>query len=86
MDRPDGRRKIHAAPVPRLGGVAIFAAFVLSSGLLLVLERTSSWYDSALAGAYIHLVIACAAVMFGCAPKAPVAQADVSAATLVDVR
>ena len=32
------------------------------------------------------VVIAFAAVMFGCAPKAPVAQADVSAAALVDVR
>lgn len=32
VDRPDGKRKLHAGPVPSWGGVAVYAAFVL--GLL----------------------------------------------------
>ncbi|MBI1746635.1 MAG: undecaprenyl/decaprenyl-phosphate alpha-N-acetylglucosaminyl 1-phosphate transferase [Acidobacteria bacterium] len=30
LDVPDGRRKIHAQPVPRLGGIAIFMAFLVT--------------------------------------------------------
>ncbi len=29
VDKPDGYRKIHSEPVPRLGGIAVFAAFAL---------------------------------------------------------
>ncbi len=34
VDRPDLRRKLHASPVPRLGGVAIVLAYVTAAGLL----------------------------------------------------
>lgn len=30
VDRPDGKRKIHSCPVPRLGGMAIFAGTMIS--------------------------------------------------------
>ena len=35
VDKPDHQRKIHSAPIPRMGGVAIFAAVVLAYGLLI---------------------------------------------------
>ena len=34
LDIPDGRRKIHTKPVPRLGGIALFFAFFLTVFLL----------------------------------------------------
>lgn len=37
VDRPDSARKIHAEPIPRVGGVAIAIAYVLAFGLILVL-------------------------------------------------
>lgn len=37
FDHPDDNRKFHAAPIPRAGGVAIFAAFGLALGLLQLL-------------------------------------------------
>lgn len=33
LDRPDGRRKLHKAPVPLLGGVALFVALTLGLGV-----------------------------------------------------
>ncbi len=33
VDRPDGRLKDHAEPVPYLGGLAVFIAFLLSLGM-----------------------------------------------------
>lgn len=36
FDLPDHRRKIHTEPIPRLGGVAIFLAFITGLGLLLL--------------------------------------------------
>jgi UDP-GlcNAc:undecaprenyl-phosphate GlcNAc-1-phosphate transferase len=41
VDQPDQKRKIHSAPIPRMGGVAIFASVVLAYGLLLVARLTS---------------------------------------------
>jgi UDP-GlcNAc:undecaprenyl-phosphate GlcNAc-1-phosphate transferase len=41
LDRPDARR-VHSKPVPRLGGIAIFFAFVLVS---LLLYRPASAYE-----------------------------------------
>ncbi|MCX7895583.1 MAG: undecaprenyl/decaprenyl-phosphate alpha-N-acetylglucosaminyl 1-phosphate transferase [Thermoanaerobaculum sp.] len=35
VDRPDGKLKQQPAPVPYLGGVAVFLAYLLSSGLFL---------------------------------------------------
>lgn len=48
LDQPDQQRKIHAAPTPRVGGVAIAAAAVLSYGLLLLVRLSSGhiiWSD-----------------------------------------
>jgi len=47
VDQPDHKRKIHCATIPRMGGVAIFAAVVLAYGLLLLARLTSGaivWY------------------------------------------
>lgn len=32
FDAPDGQRRIHSVPVPRIGGVAVFGAFLLALG------------------------------------------------------
>jgi UDP-GlcNAc:undecaprenyl-phosphate/decaprenyl-phosphate GlcNAc-1-phosphate transferase len=37
VDSPDGRRKLHAAPVPRVGGLAVFAALVAGSAAAVLL-------------------------------------------------
>ena len=63
MDEPDGRRKRHAAPVPRIGGLAVFAAFVLASGLLLIPELTGRLPDGGLFAAWAALAVAGAAVL-----------------------
>ncbi len=34
MDKPDSARKLHKAPVPRIGGMAIYISILLSIGLL----------------------------------------------------
>src|ERR1035438_5090056 len=41
VDQPDQARKFHVAPVPRLGGVAIFLAVILSYALLLAVRLSS---------------------------------------------
>ena len=41
VDQPDQQRKIHAAPIPRMGGVAIFASVVFAYGLLLAVRLSS---------------------------------------------
>jgi UDP-GlcNAc:undecaprenyl-phosphate GlcNAc-1-phosphate transferase len=62
VDRPDGRRKLHLTPVPRLGGVAVFGAFALGCAFLAALERMGAVAGNFSASAYIHLLVACAAV------------------------
>ena len=37
VDRPNGKRKLHASPVPRTGGIAIGLSYVGALGLLLLL-------------------------------------------------
>jgi UDP-GlcNAc:undecaprenyl-phosphate GlcNAc-1-phosphate transferase len=41
VDQPDQARKFHIAPVPRLGGVAIFIAVMVSYALLLAVRLSS---------------------------------------------
>jgi UDP-GlcNAc:undecaprenyl-phosphate/decaprenyl-phosphate GlcNAc-1-phosphate transferase len=41
VDQPDQKRKIHNAPIPRLGGVAIFASVIGSYGALLIVRLSS---------------------------------------------
>jgi len=48
VDQPDQKRKIHSAPIPRIGGVAIFAAVIGAYSLLLVVRLSSRaivWAD-----------------------------------------
>ncbi len=63
MDQPDGGRKQHVSPVPRIGGVAVYGAFLLSSSLLLALDPLGLAPGAALVSAYGPLLLACAAVM-----------------------
>ena len=48
VDQPNQQRKLHSAPIPRMGGVAIFAAIIGACGLLLVVRFSSGavvWGD-----------------------------------------
>src|ERR1035438_2658889 len=48
VDQPDQQRKMHSAPIPRTGGVAIFATIIGAYGLLLVVRFGSGavvWGD-----------------------------------------
>jgi UDP-GlcNAc:undecaprenyl-phosphate/decaprenyl-phosphate GlcNAc-1-phosphate transferase len=48
VDQPDQSRKIHSAPIPRMGGVAIFAAVIGAYGLFLIVRLSSGaivWAD-----------------------------------------
>jgi UDP-GlcNAc:undecaprenyl-phosphate GlcNAc-1-phosphate transferase len=64
VDRPDENRKLHKAPIPRVGGVAILLALLCTRGMLYVVARPSidvtDW--SALPIAY--RLIPAAAVIF----------------------
>lgn len=41
VDLPDQQRKLHSAPIPRMGGLAIFAAIIGAYGMLLIARLTS---------------------------------------------
>ena len=40
VDRPDSKRKLHAAPIPRVGGIAIAIAYAVGIALLLASPHT----------------------------------------------
>jgi UDP-GlcNAc:undecaprenyl-phosphate GlcNAc-1-phosphate transferase len=63
VDRPDGHRKLHVQPVPRLGGVAVFIAFAITLVLLIAAQRLGWLVASASAAAYLHLLVACSLVV-----------------------
>jgi UDP-GlcNAc:undecaprenyl-phosphate GlcNAc-1-phosphate transferase len=63
LDRPDGRRKTHRLPVPRLGGVAVHLAFAVSFGAALTVFRDTSWMGPPVPAAFLHLLAAGTAVM-----------------------
>ncbi len=52
VDEPDNNRKVHRKPLPRLGGVAVFAAYFGACGLVAVLSTWTSFS----AGAALTLV------------------------------
>jgi UDP-GlcNAc:undecaprenyl-phosphate GlcNAc-1-phosphate transferase len=62
LDQPDGWRKRHPIPVPRLGGVAVYLAFVAALAGYLWLARAAVWHAE-LTEAYLSLVVASTAVM-----------------------
>lgn len=64
VDQPDQERKIHSTPVPRIGGVAIFASVIGAYGLLLIARISSGaivWEDLPL----VSRIIPALAVVFG---------------------
>jgi UDP-GlcNAc:undecaprenyl-phosphate/decaprenyl-phosphate GlcNAc-1-phosphate transferase len=63
VDRPDGRRKTHLMPVPRLGGIAVHLAFALSFGAALAFFNDAPWLGPPVPGSYLHLLTAGTAVM-----------------------
>lgn len=63
LDRPDGRRKAHTMPVPRLGGVAVYTAFLLACGAVLVLVKDVRTFGPEFLEAWRHLAVAGTAVM-----------------------
>ena len=62
LDRPDGRRKLHAAPVPRIGGLSVYASFALGFGVLVLVVPQAFSDGFGVNNRYLHLLIACGAV------------------------
>ncbi|MBI4473850.1 MAG: undecaprenyl/decaprenyl-phosphate alpha-N-acetylglucosaminyl 1-phosphate transferase [Acidobacteria bacterium] len=54
VDRPDGKLKSHDAAVPYLGGLAVYAAFLLTVGVLTEFEQETLGY--LLAGSIVLIV------------------------------
>lgn len=63
VDRPDGSRKLHPIPVPRIGGIAVFLAFALALGLHSVFASGLASRGTYTPQTYVPLLIACGAVM-----------------------
>ena len=61
LDRPDGRRKLHAAAVPPIGGLAVLPALAAGFALALLLPGVN-WAAADEGGAVLHLLAATAAV------------------------
>ena len=64
VDQPDQERKIHSSPIPRIGGVAIFASVIGAYGLLLIVRFSSGaivWADLPL----VLRILPALAVVFG---------------------
>ena len=64
VDQPDQQRKIHTSPIPRMGGVAIFAAVICAYGLLLIVRLSSGAIVLAGLPLVFHLLPALA-IVFG---------------------
>jgi UDP-GlcNAc:undecaprenyl-phosphate/decaprenyl-phosphate GlcNAc-1-phosphate transferase len=63
LDRPDGTRKTHTTPVPRVGGLAVYMAFVFASALFAVLLPREDPAEALNRHAWIYLLVAAGAVM-----------------------
>jgi UDP-GlcNAc:undecaprenyl-phosphate GlcNAc-1-phosphate transferase len=89
LDHPDGQRKLHDRPLPRLGGVAVYFAFALAFAAMAFLVPRSAWELGA-GGGYAHLVAAGGVVMLvgllddlrGASPAAKLAVQMAAAAYL----
>jgi UDP-GlcNAc:undecaprenyl-phosphate GlcNAc-1-phosphate transferase len=62
VDRPDGRRKLHAHAVPRLGGPAVLLAALGAVALARALAPAGGWWGAAESEAALHLLIATAGI------------------------
>jgi len=58
LDRPDGRRKLHVAPVPRTGGLALYAAFALSFLVSVTLLPAAVWGGASNIDAALQMLVA----------------------------
>jgi UDP-GlcNAc:undecaprenyl-phosphate GlcNAc-1-phosphate transferase len=66
LDRPDNYRKAHGAPVPTVGGVAVFAAFVVAVAQLPLLRPSNGVASGEFLSHVVALVVAgLAMVMLG---------------------
>lgn len=81
LDHPAERRKAHAGSVPLIGGIAIFAAILTSSLLLLPGDRT---FFFGLLGGGLLVIIGVIDDRFGLGPKARLA-AQAGAALLLSI-
>jgi undecaprenyl-phosphate alpha-N-acetylglucosaminyl 1-phosphatetransferase len=81
LDRPAERRKAHAGSVPLIGGIAIFTALLVSSLLLLPLNRTTIF---GLIGGGLLVIVGVVDDRFGLGPKTRLA-AQAGAALLLSL-
>ncbi|HET8646261.1 MAG TPA: MraY family glycosyltransferase, partial [Vicinamibacteria bacterium] len=63
MDRPDGGRKRHSSPVPRVGGLAVYAGFSLAVCAAVALLPEDARSGAGMASAMAHLLAAATPVM-----------------------
>lgn len=63
LDRPDGDRRIHAIPIPRIGGVAVYLSVTLALSLCAVFLAQTVEGNARFGESYLHLVIGSGAVM-----------------------
>lgn len=63
LDRPDGDRKMHATPVPRVGGIAIALAYLGTYGILAIL-RLNGWKVTPIDFGLVLSILPGAAVVF----------------------
>jgi UDP-GlcNAc:undecaprenyl-phosphate GlcNAc-1-phosphate transferase len=62
LDLPDGWRKLHGAPVPRIGGVAVFFSFALCVGLFAV-ARPAVLPGAETLPSHLHLLAGCGLIL-----------------------
>jgi UDP-GlcNAc:undecaprenyl-phosphate GlcNAc-1-phosphate transferase len=63
VDVPDGARKLHDRPIPRVGGIAVMLAYVVMLGVLAI-ARPHALDDNALALRWVWRLLPGAAVVF----------------------
>jgi UDP-GlcNAc:undecaprenyl-phosphate GlcNAc-1-phosphate transferase len=44
FDKPDGKIKVHKAPIPYLGGLAVYSGFIVAVGFLYPLKSDIIWF------------------------------------------
>ncbi len=63
IDRPDGQRKVHTKPIPRIGGVAIALAYC-GAVLVIALLSSTGWVASSVSFIAVKSVAPAAALVF----------------------
>ncbi|MDY0404736.1 MraY family glycosyltransferase [Virgibacillus sp. 179-BFC.A HS] len=78
-DKPN-LRKIHTNPIPTLGGLAIFASFLIG---LLILQPENAYHMAIVAGAFIIIIVGVIDDLFELSPKTKLAGQLVAALLVV---